>query len=232
VAVVGGTYGSALMSRADVYDPIGKTWRTVETGTMRHHPTTITLPDGRVLILSGHESGGDEGLRRAQYIDPANGFSVSTGSALQTGIRGYHSVSLLLPDGRILLGGGRDSVTDGTYEKPSFQYYSPDYIFEPRPSIAAVPTQIGYRQMFPIVTNGPTPKEAVLVALGSMTHSFDQNQRVIQLPVGAVVSGANGAKVMIASGPSDEWSAPPGYYMLFAVDENRVPSVAKIVHVG
>jgi hypothetical protein len=232
VAVVGGTYDTALMSRADVFDPFRKTWRTVETGTMRHHPTTITLPDGRVLILAGHEPDADEGLRRAQYVDPANGFSVSTGSALQASIRGYHAVSLLLPDGRVLLGGGRDSVTDGTFEKPSFQYYSPDYMFEPRPSIAAVPTQIGYRQMFPVVTNGPTPKEAVLVALGSMTHSFDQNQRVVQLPVGAVVPGANGAKVMIASGPSDEWSAPPGYYMLFAVDENRVPSVAKIVHVG
>jgi len=221
------------MSRADVYDPIARTWRpSIDMGTMRHHPNTITLPDGRVLILAGHNAEGDTGILRAGYIDPKNGFALTNGSSSMTEMRGYHSVSILLPDGRVLVGGGRDAHTDMSVEKPSFQYYSPDYMDDVRPAIESAPSQINFNQLFPITTSGPEPAEAVLVALGSQTHSFDANQRVVQLPVGAVVAGSNGTRVMIAGGPKDAWIAQPGYYMLFVVDQNRVPSVAKIVHVG
>jgi len=37
---------------------------------------------------------------------------------------------------------------------------------------------------------------------------------------------------VIAGAPANSHVAPPGYYMLFVLDANRVPSVAKIVHVG
>jgi hypothetical protein len=234
VMVVGGLNGTPLISQADVYDPITNQWRSpIITGTERLHPSTITLPDGRILILNGHNMDGDNGVLRAQYIDPATGFSVTNGTSAMTDIRGYHSIALLLPDGRVLVGGGRDADTDTSLEKPTIQYYSPDYMTKPRPSIASAPTQIGYKQTFPIITSpGVTPKDAVLVGLGSMTHSFDSNQRVVQLPVPVVLPGANGTNVMIAGGPSDAWAAPPGYYMLFVLDQNRVPSVAKIVHVG
>jgi galactose oxidase len=233
ILVTGGAMGTPLMKQADVYDPIAKKWiASVDTGTERHHPSTITLPDGRVLILTGHNMDGDMGMLSAQYIDPMNGFSASTGTSAMTQIRGYHTISLLLPDGRVLVAGGRDASTNTSVEKPSLQYYSPDYMTQPRPVILGAPTQIGFSQTIPIVTSGRTPKEAVLIALGSMTHSFDENQRVVQLPVGAVLPGANGTSVMIAGGPKDSSSAPPGYYMLFVLDQNRVPSVAQIVHIG
>ena len=37
---------------------------------------------------------------------------------------------------------------------------------------------------------------------------------------------------MIAGSPANSHVAPPGYYMLFVLDANRVPSVATIVHIG
>jgi hypothetical protein len=233
VMVVGGAMGSPLINQADVYDPIARRWtRSINTGVERHHPSTITLPDGRVLIITGHNMDGDSGVLRAQYVDPRNGFALTNGTSSMTQIRGYHTISLLLPDGRVLVGGGRDARTDTSVEKPNFQYYSPDYMNKVRPAIVGASTQIAYKQTFPIVTAGAAPKEAVLVGLGSMTHSFDANQRVVQLPVGNVLPGSNGTSVMIAGGPSDAWSAPPGYYMLFVLDANRVPSTAQIVHVG
>lgn len=233
IVVTGGAMHTPLMRQVDVYDPLARTWKaSIDTGTSRHHGGTVVLPDGRVLIVAGHDMDGDTGVLRAQYVDPANGFSVTNGETAMAQVRGYHSVTLLLPDGRVLVGGGRDVATGESVEKPSFQYYSPDYMSKPRPGIVGVATQIGYRQTFPIVTAGPAPKEAMLVALGSMTHSFDANQRVVQLPVGAVVPGANGTRVMVASGPADAWVAPPGHYMLFVLDANRVPSVAKIVRIG
>jgi hypothetical protein len=233
VLVMGGGLGTPVMTHADVYDPIKKQWtQHLDTGTERHHPATITLPDGRVLVLAGHNTDGDTGELTAQYIDPFNGYSITRGTSAMDQIRGYHSIALLLPDGRVLLAGGRDADKDTSVEKPSFQYYSPDYLTKPRPTIVGAPTNIGFKQVFPIVTSGPAPKEAVLVGLGSMTHSFDENQRVVQLPVGAVVPGSNGTSVMVAGGPSDAWNAPPGDYMLFVLDQNRVPSVAQMVHVG
>jgi hypothetical protein len=73
---------------------------------------------------------------------------------------------------------------------------------------------------------GPWPsltKNSTLVRLGSMTHSFDQNQRFVRL---AFESTSDGLTV---TAPDNGSLAPPGYYMLFLVDVNGVPSVAKIV---
>ncbi|MDQ1585370.1 MAG: galactose oxidase [Actinomycetota bacterium] len=232
ILVAGGAHGSMLMSQADVFDPTLNTWRTsTQTSVMRHHPATVALPDGRMLILAGHNMVGDLGVLHAQYIDPYKGFSVTDGSAAMAEMRGYHTVALLLPDGRVLLAGGRDADTSTSSEKPSLQIYSPDYMGKPRPSINSAPTAVGYRGLFAMNVSGPKPKEAVLVGLGSMTHSFDMNQRVVQLPVGSVAANANGSYTVIAGGPQDSYTAPPGYYMLFVLDDNRVPSLSKIVRV-
>jgi hypothetical protein len=232
ILVTGGTFGSAQMSRADVFDPSAIAWHApVETGTTRHHPAAVALPDGRILIITGHNMTGDLGVLHAQYVDPRTGFSVQTGASAMTEMRGYHTVALLLPDGRVLLAGGRDANTSSSLEKPTLQYYSPDYIGKPRPQILSAPSQIAYKGLFAVQTTGPAPTDVELVGLGSMTHSFDMNQRVVQVPVGAVRQSGS-IFTVIAGGPSDTHVAPPGYYMLFALDKNGVPSVAKIVKLG
>jgi hypothetical protein len=68
----------------------------------------------------------------------------------------------------------------------------------------------------------------VLVALGSMTHSYDMNQRLVELPM--VYSGEFGEHtVHFVRAPISAETAPPGNYMLFALDAARVPSVAQII---
>jgi hypothetical protein len=62
-----------------------------------------------------------------------------------------------------------------------------------------------------------------LVRLGSVTHTFNQNQRFLQLPFTIVSSTLN------AQAPANGNLAPPGYYMLFILDSNGVPSVAAIL---
>jgi hypothetical protein len=52
------------------------------------------------------------------------------------------------------------------------------------------------------------------------------DQRYLELPF------ARGAGTLAVQGPGDANLAPPGYYMLFLVDANGVPSVARIVQVG
>ena len=114
--------------------------------------------------------------------------------------------------------------TDDGFEKATFRYYYPPYMFKTRPRITAAPATIGYRAGFQVTTAGPQAAEAVLVGLGSMTHSFDMNQRQIQLPV-----QASGPGYATLGGPPDARVAPAGHYLLFILDANRVPSVAKIV---
>jgi len=65
------------------------------------------------------------------------------------------------------------------------------------------------------------------MSLGSMTHSFDTNQRYIQL---AMPSPGPASAQLTA--PANPQTAPAGYYMLFVLDQNHVPSIARMVQVG
>ena len=61
---------------------------------------------------------------------------------------------------------------------------------------------------------------------GSSTHSFDFDQRVVSL------SFTTGSAELSATAPPNGSIAPPGYYMLFLVNESGVPSVATFVHLS
>ena len=196
-------------------------------GSRRHHGSTVLLPDSRVLLIAGHNDfGANPGY--AQYLDPLNGFSLAPGTVQMPETRGYHTTSVLLPDGRVFLGGGNDGGQPGT-EKPNFRYYYPDYMLKERPWLLLAQPSFNLGDYFWMLTGGKTViSEIVLVALGSMTHSYDMNQRVIQVPL--VYSGDYGEhSFQIGRAPLDPAVAPPGHYMLFALDGARVPSVAKIV---
>lgn len=232
VLIAGGAHNTQHIQSVDVFDPISRRWRpTLNMLVDRHHPSTVLLPDGRVLIIAGHSE--DPNVRHAEYVDPRQGFSVGIGAADGGEVRGYHSVSLLLPDGRVLVAGGRDVSTPDSLEKPTFRYYYPHYMFASRPRILTAPTQLAFGTSFPIISIGARPPaEIVLVSLGSMTHSFDQNQRSVQLTLGANIQIGTDAYLSIAVSPYGAQVAPPGYYMLFVVDGQRIPSIARIVHVG
>ena len=168
---------------------------------------------------------------RAQLVDPADGFSVAEGASRMSEVRGYHSVALLLPDGRVLVGGGAEVETVGGEEKATFRYYRPWYMEERRPSIVVAPPVVPYATPFTVVAAGRDVEEVVLIALGTMTHSFDSNQRSVQLAVSGRTPLAPGLVSLDVTGPADGRVAPPGDYMLFVVTGDRVPSEAAIVRV-
>ncbi len=231
VLVAGGAHGSTANHSADVFDPIARQWLPrVDLQVGRHHGTAVVLPDSRMLVVAGHEEHGD-GTRRAQYVDPASGFAAAIGASDGVEMRGYHNVALLLPDGRVLVGGGRDRVVGTSGEKASFRYYYPWYMFTERPRVVEAPTEVAYGRPFSVVTAGPEATEFVLLALGSVTHSFDQNQRSVQLRV-MTSTDARGRRTSTVVAPPDGATAPPGHYMLVAVTGGRVPSEATIIRVS
>jgi len=60
-----------------------------------------------------------------------------------------------------------------------------------------------------------------LVRNGVTTHSFDNGQRLLDLPI-----GARAPAELHATMPSNGNLAPPGWYMLFLVNNAGVPSIA------
>jgi len=230
--IAGGAFNTQFVQQVDRYDPQTDGWlSSLDQGVQRHDPGTIVLPDGRVLIIGGDST--DPNVTRAEYVDPLTNFAVTLGVSDGVEVRGYHNVSLLLPDGRVIIAGGRDIVTGGSAEKPSFRMYYPQYMYvADRPAITNAPSNLSFGQGFPLSGSNRPPAMAMLISLGSMTHSFDENQRAVELAVNSTSIQPGGGWGATLTAPASPQIAPAGYYMLFVTDGRRIPSMAKIVKLG
>jgi PKD repeat protein len=106
ILVVGGvrqtSSGGLLLRSAEIFDPSSASWSltagslTGNTTTM--FPMTVSLLDGRVLVIDG---------RNFQVFDPASGvFSQAIGlTTMRSG-----AAAALLPNGHVLLAGGQDAT--------------------------------------------------------------------------------------------------------------------------
>jgi hypothetical protein len=228
----GGGRESQMERSIDFFELSSGSWaQGIDLGVRRRYPATVLLPDGKVLIVSGYDATySNSMIRNAHYLDVRPPASLTTGTGAQGETRGYHNVALLLPDGRVLIAGGRSRGETGPEdEKPNFRYLLPPYLAsgQPRPVITAAPQTIGYGTSFDIEFSGGPVSEAVLMALGSMTHAIDMNQRYVQL----ATTGQSATSVQV-TGPANVQTAAPGHYMLFVLNENRIPSVARFVRVA
>lgn len=224
--MAGGAHATTFDQAADIYDPITDAWQpTVNTGIARHDPSSVILPDGRVLIVGGEESGPD--ITHAEYVDPARNMAFSLGSADGGEVRGYHNVALLLPDGSVLVGGGRDLVSSTSVEKTNMRYYYPWYMFGPRPAITAAPGTIAGGMPF-VVLQRRRAHRGRPDGPGVHDTLHRHEPAVVQLALTALPSLGTTHLSMLTA-PASAQVAPPGYYMLFVLDAHGVPSAAKIV---
>src|SRR5262249_56088390 len=76
----------------------------------------------------------------------------------------------------------------------------------------------------PAAARAPT---AALMRPGATTHSADLEQRLVDLPVS--VTGPQALQLQL---PASADLAPPGWYLLFVVDQAGVPSPAAWVHLS
>jgi len=189
----------------------------------------VTLPDNSVLAVGGETDKNGGNIANAVYA--AELWSPQTQvwttmSSMHTP-REYHSTALLLPDGRVVVSGMGADFGNVPDEKTA-EFYSPPYLFKgARPVITQAPSQIQYGTNFFVATpDGGTIASATLIRTGAVTHFFDQNTRIVPIAFQQTAGG------LTLSAPVNAILAPPGYYMLFIVNSNGVPSVAPIVHVG
>jgi hypothetical protein len=199
------------------------------TGSMaypRRHLNATVLPTGEVLVTGGTSgitfSDVNAAVHAAEVWNPGTGLWTTLAS--NTVNRVYHATSILLPDGRILHTGSGD----GGPNQRNAELFSPPYLFKgARPVITAAPKVVGYGTSFTITTPEAADIAKVsLIRLGSTTHAFDMNQRFRWL------SFTRKTGELAISALTGRNRTPPGHYLLFILNRNGVPSVAKIVKVS
>ncbi|MET9803485.1 galactose oxidase early set domain-containing protein, partial [Streptomyces sp. NPDC006368] len=97
---------------------------------------------------------------------------------------------------------------------------------QPPPTPGGPPGRWNYGDTQRITVDRPIAK-AELIRPAAVTHSSDPNQRFVDLPLSVIDDRT--VDLNVTGNPN---LAPPGWYMLFAVDANGVPSIARWVHLG
>lgn len=204
----------------------------------RRHTNSTVLPDGQVLVTGGTTGGGfvniDPALaaRNPELWNPAT--NQWTTLAANQKMRVYHSVSLLLPDGTVLHGSSGDAMAiqpgGAIVEVPperNHEIFSPPYLFKgARPTITSAPGSVSYGQTFTVQTpNAGQITDARWIRLGSVTHAFDMGQRANTLGFTRTATGVE------ITAPANANLAPPGYYQLFILNRNGVPSEGTVVRI-
>lgn len=237
VLVVGGDPGglhsvppTASAESIDLDTPSPAWTATAPMGHPRRHHTATLLADGTVLVTGGTSAAGFNNSTGAvltpEIWDPATGEWCSLADALVPRI--YHSTALLLPDGRVVSAGG-GHPNDGEHgdpDHPDAQILSPPYLSGPRPTIASAPPAVPYGHVFFVGTpDAADIARITMVRLPSVTHGFDQNQRILSVTFASTAGG------LLVTAPADPNLCPPGHYMLFLLDGNGVPSIAHILRI-
>ncbi|MDO4905736.1 MAG: DUF1929 domain-containing protein [Lautropia sp.] len=203
------------------------------SNTRMWHNSTV-LADGTVAITGGAEffdfkrATARNPIYRIELWDPKTG--VWTKGPAQQRMRLYHSTSILLPDGTLFSGGGG---AGGPETNLNAEIYYPPYLYNrdgtpaTRPVIDSAPTVVQPGGTLVLESSDASSIQRVtLVATGSVTHSFDMNQRFLELEF------RREGNRLVAQLPSNGFETPPGYYMVFVLNQAGTPSVAKMVRVN
>lgn len=238
--------GGGPSSRSAVVISVPRTGNVTvtPTGNMnigRRQFNLLVLPGGKVLATGGNSSGVNlvdmaHGVYKAELWDPKTG--KWTLLAAEKVTRQYHSVLALTVDGRAWSAGGGlcDACNPNMYHNKNGQFFTPPNHFKkdgsgqlaPRPKITSAPGSVKYGAKFTVSTPEAAPiGEVVAMGLSSVTHSVNFTQRRIPLLFTLAPDGT-----LTVTAPANGNVAPPGYYFLFEIKKDGVPSVARVIRFG
>lgn len=185
-------------------------------GEHRSLCSAVLLPDGNVFVCGGIQRVNSP----CAMYDP-NADTWAGMSALPS-IRDYHSVAILLPSAQVMMAG---------WQNTSIEIYSPPYLFRSaRPTITTIPALVHHGQSFTIESpEAPSIARVVLIRPMAITHQTDGEQRVLELPLTHDPAYPTRLSLVAPHGGHPHAVAPKGYYMLFAVKTDGVPSVGQFI---
>lgn len=200
----------------------------------RAFANAVVLPNGKVFVTGGQSYAvpftDTTAILTPELWDPVT--QTLTTLPAETVPRTYHSVALLMLDGRVFSsGGGLCGNTCGTNHFDA-QIFSPPYLFNAngspatRPVISAISTaavQVG--NSFTVTTTSAVTRFA-LVRYGSSTHTVNTDQR--RIPLTPTATAGNTYTLQV---PSDSGVALPGYWMVFVMNSAGTPSVARSIRI-
>ena len=213
-------------------------------GAGKMYVSAVALPDGNVLETGGSLLPRSDNVHEASVFNPAlNSFTPVAADPVG---RNYHSEALLLPDGRVMTLGSNpaNKATGAEGWETRISIYTPSYLQHGAGPVVSLidgfantledegrvnkTTQWEYGTTHQLTYTSPSAiKSAVLIRPAAVTHSSDPNQREVALEVTGGESGLLNVRL-----PSNPNLTPPGYYMMFLVDSQGVPSAAQWIHVG
>ncbi|MCK6444833.1 MAG: DUF1929 domain-containing protein [Planctomycetes bacterium] len=223
VLLIGGTSdgasGDASCERIDLHAAHPQWEPAAPMEFPRFHHNALFLADGSVLVFGGAEFDDPAATVYPCEIYSPNADHWRTVASVKRP-RLYHSSGVLLPDGRVLVGGGDGEAT--------IEIYWPPYMFRPRPEVEVSPGTLQYGTAFTLDLVHVAASDIGRVALirpVATTHSVAMDQRYVDLTF-----GVSGDRQLVVDAPTNPNAAPLGFYMLVVVDRHGTPSVATMVY--
>ncbi|HET6859500.1 MAG TPA: kelch motif-containing protein [Streptomyces sp.] len=212
-------------------DPRFKDGASLAEGT--RYPSASLLPDDSVLVTGGSNDyrgrGGSDVLEARMYDPKADEYRRVADPAVG---RNYHSGSLLLPDGRVMIFGSDSLYSDKANTRPGvfeqrIEIYTPPYLFrDAQPKLTGGPKSVRRGGTATFKTAQATSiKDAKLMRPSAVTHVTDTDQRTVALDLKKTKDGIS------VTVPKNRALVPAGYYMLFVTDEQGTPSEGSWIEV-
>ncbi|HVG09514.1 MAG TPA: galactose oxidase-like domain-containing protein [Thermoanaerobaculia bacterium] len=252
--------GRPLARRIDLGDP-APAWQTAGSRTLlvsgtppeRQHNNAVLLPTGEVAIVGGmRDPANDPGaaVLDVEIYRPATNSWVTLPPPARCSVsRNYHSVALLMPDGRVWMGGSNiranwsfhnagdyppgtlpTNAQDGSTDNRQLriELFEPWYFGRPdRPALSLPSTEVSVGEDFTVQTpQAATVSRVAVIRAGSVTHSFNTDQRYVGLPFTHA-----SASTLTVSVPDNENLLPPGYYLLFILNQVIDPGTGAVLDV-
>ncbi|KAH8706972.1 hypothetical protein GQ44DRAFT_732014 [Phaeosphaeriaceae sp. PMI808] len=199
----------------------------------RGFANAVILPDGTVFVTGGQSRLKTFTDTTAQFTpelwDPATGAWIQLNPMSIP--RTYHSVAILLPDATVFQGGGGlcgDECPNGNHFDA--EIFVPPYLLNAdgtrrvRPAITNVAPHVKVGARLSITTSASIAKFS-LVRFGTATHTVNTDQR--RVPLTPSGSGTSYTVTL----PADPGVLLPGFWLLFAINSNGTPSIAKTIKI-
>ena len=195
----------------------------------RSNGDAIMLPTGEVFVNGGSSYINDRefSVFNAEIYNPStNSWKILDGGTFR---RNYHSISLLLPNGTILVAGG--DVWNAEIFYPPYLFtkdWDNKVVFAERPKIEKINKTITNRSEVKVILDNTSDISKIsILSTGSTTHAQGSEPKFLNIDFEKV-----NEKEIVLNITEDKNILQNGTYLIFAINSSNVPSEGKIVYLN